>query len=226
MVVAKILVADEDENIRDFLSYYLGKENIFTKFSQTRFEFFSVYESFEPDLLLIDEDIFIEFKSEKNIFSKISAPIVLLVNNNDGKKQAADEYDFITKPFDITETIAKIKAFLGFEKNPDAEYSSNKIVYDNFDMNVEKKTLLLGEKSYELQEGLFNLLNCLASNPNRVFSREQILDEVFAMENAQDSAYIDDCAKELQKMLDGVSEQWCIKSVFGIGYKFELCGLI
>lgn len=220
MPVAKILVADTNKNICDFLTFYLGKENFFVKTAPDNEDFFKICKSYNPDLILLAQDYtnVLEVLGD----NKVSIPILLLVDKETLSERCFSRFDVIPKPFDIIQTIAKIKMVLKNESCVNIEYAPKKVHFDNLLIDMNIPLLELYGKPVEVDEKAIELLFYLASNPNRIFSREQILDEVFGLEFADNVKTIDDYIKILQTLLQNVSEKWSLKITWGIGYKFEL----
>jgi DNA-binding response OmpR family regulator len=129
--------------------------------------------------------------------------------------------DFIVKPFDMKELSARIKAVLR-RYNAHSKTSDNEVVkFDNIEISLQKYELKLSEKSVDIPPKELELLYFLASNCNRVFTRDQLLDKVWGFDYLGDSRTVDVHVKRLREKLEGVSDKWTLKTVWGVGYKFE-----
>lgn len=130
--------------------------------------------------------------------------------------------DVVVKPFDLKELNARIKAVLRRYQSHLNQDDSDVIKFDNFEISQDRFELKLKGKKVDIPPKELQLLYCLASNPNRVFSREQLLEHVWNFAFLGDSRTVDVHIKRLREKLEGVSDKWALKTVWGIGYKFEL----
>lgn len=137
-----------------------------------------------------------------------------------GLEMGADDY--IVKPFEMKEVMARIHAVL--RRYGGEEQQRKKIAYDKLVINMDSYELLVDGKRVDTPPKEMELLYHLASTPNRVFTRNQLLDEVWGFDYFGDSRTVDVHIKRLREKLEGVSDQWSIKTVWGVGYKFELLG--
>jgi len=138
-----------------------------------------------------------------------------------GLEMGAD--DFVVKPFDLKELSARVKAVMRrYQSHLHKEDDDDVIKYENFEISQNRFELKLKGKKVDIPPKELQLLYCLASNPNRVFSRELLLEHVWDFAFLGDSRTVDVHIKRLREKLEGVSDKWALKTVWGIGYKFEL----
>jgi len=226
----KILVIDDDLAICDLLKSYLSKEDFEVLTAPSGQEGISMFKLYEPDLVLLDimmptnkKDGFQVCREIREISLK---PIIFVTAKDDefdkvlGLELGAD--DFITKPFSSREVCARVKAVLRRTKNPENETDIEVIKYDNLEISLQKYELKLKNKTVDIPPKELELLYFLVSNVNRVFTRDQLLDKVWGFDYLGDSRTVDVHVKRLREKLDGVSDKWNLKTVWGVGYKFEL----
>ncbi|MBQ4101212.1 MAG: response regulator transcription factor, partial [Oscillospiraceae bacterium] len=162
----------------------------------------------------------------REIRKKSEVPIIMLTAKGEtfdkvlGLELGADDY--VVKPFDAKEIVARIKAVLRRTVQKQPETPSNEVAFDKLVVNMTKYELKVGDKVVDTPPKELELLFHLASNPNRVFTRDQLLDEVWGFEYYGDSRTVDVHVKRLREKLEGVSESWALKTVWGVGYKFEV----
>lgn len=226
----KILIVDDDKNICELLRLYLEKEGYETKLAYDGEAAFSVFEEWRPDLVLLDVMMpkLDGWETCRKIRAISEAPIIMLTAKGDtfdkvlGLELGADDY--IVKPFDTKEVVARIKAVLR-RVTPAAKESGEgdkKINYDNLSVDLTKYELKVCGNTVEAPPKEMELIYFLASHPGRVFTRDQLLDEVWGFEYYGDSRTIDVHVKRLREKLEGASEYWSLKTVWGVGYKFEV----
>ena len=227
MTDIKILVADDDSNICELLRLYLEKEGFTAVTAYDGEQALAVFESEKPDLILLDVMMprLDGWQVCREIRKKSQCPIIMVTAKGEvfdrvlGLELGADDY--VVKPFETKEVIARIRAVLrrsgvsGQKKARVVEYEGLSINMENYELRVNGKPIDTPPKEMEL---IFHL----ASNPNRVFTRDQLLDEVWGFEYYGDSRTVDVHVKRLREKLDGVSEKWNLKTVWGVGYKFEV----
>ncbi len=223
----KILIADDDPNTCDLLKICLENEDYEIVVANNGVKAVSAFKIYEPDLVLLDitmpgKDGWQVCREIREISSK---PIIMLTAKNEvfdkvlGLELGAD--DFITKPFDMKEVVARIKAV--FRRCAGHEADDSEVVkFDNLEISLQKYELKLNGKSVDIPPKELELLYFLTSNYNRVFTRDQLLDKVWGFDYLGDSRTVDVHIKRLREKLNGVSEKWQIKTVWGVGYKFEL----
>lgn len=227
MLDTKILVVDDDPNICDLLKMYLEKEGYGVKTANDGEEGLRYFKIYEPDLVLLD--IMLPKKDGwqvcREIRKKSNIPILMITAKSDtfdkvlGLELGADDY--IVKPFDSKEVIARIKAVVRRTGQSPAEMEVREVRYDKLSVNMTRYELKVDGKVVDAPPKELELLFYLASNPNRVYTRDQLLDEVWGFEYYGDSRTIDVHIKRLREKLEGVSDKWELKTVWGVGYKFE-----
>lgn len=228
MSQSKLLVVDDDPNICELLRLYFEKEGYQVKTASDGFEGVSIFKNFDPDLVLLD--IMMPRKDGWQVCREIrevsAKPIIMITAKNEtfdkvlGLELGAD--DFIVKPFDMKELSARVKAVLrrynAYSKKEDDEV----VRFDQIEISLQKYELKLRGKAIDVPPKELELLYFLARNCNRVFTRDQLLDKVWGYDYLGDSRTIDVHVKRLREKLDGVSDKWALKTVWGVGYKFEV----
>lgn len=227
-MAAKILVVDDDAYICDVLKTYLEKEEFEVATASDGVEAMDSFRVFEPDLVLLD--IMMPRKDGwavcREIREQSQTPIIVLSAKGEvidkvlGLELGAD--DFVVKPFSNKEVVARIKAVLRRCKNRDEHVDGEVIRFDNLEISLSKYELKLAGKTVDVPPKELELLFFLASNYNRVFTRDQLLDKVWGFDYLGDSRTVDVHVKRLREKLTGVSDKWELKTVWGVGYKFEL----
>ena len=225
----KILVADDDLNICELLRLYLEKEGFEVVMAHDGEEAVARFESDKPSLILLDIMMpkLDGWQVCRQIRQKSDCPIIMLTAKGEtfdkvlGLELGADDY--VVKPFDTKEIVARIKAVL--RRSGPAGAAANEVKevsYDKLTVNMTRYELKVDGKVVDAPPKELELLFHLASNPNRVFTRDQLLDEVWGFEYYGDSRTVDVHIKRLREKLEGVSDQWSLKTVWGVGYKFEV----
>lgn len=222
----KILVVDDDSNINELLRLYLEKEGFAVAQSYDGNEAIKKFEEFNPDLVLLDIMLpgMDGWQVCREIRKKSDAPVIMVTAKGEtfdkvlGLELGADDY--VVKPFDTKEVVARIKAVLRRYSNKKDD-AVKEVRYDNMVVNLTNYELRIKGKQVDTPPKELELLYHLASNPNRVFTRDQLLDEVWGFEYYGDSRTVDVHVKRLREKLDGVSDKWSLKTVWGVGYKFE-----
>lgn len=227
MSVDKILIVDDDKNICDLLRIYLEKEGYSTIISYNGEEAMVKFNALNPNIVLLD--IMLPGMDGWQIcreIRKISpVPILILTAKGEvfdkvlGLELGADDY--IVKPFDTKEVLARIKAVTRRTSLMPSGNDNKELFYDNLHINLSRYVLKVKGKVVDTPPKELELLFFLASNPNRVYTRDQLLDEVWGFEYYGDSRTIDVHIKRLRAKLEGVSDKWTLKTVWGVGYKFE-----
>ena len=230
MFDTKILVIDDDSNICDLLKLYFEKEGYEVRTAADGMEGISAFKIYEPDLVLLD--IMLPRKDGWQVCREIremsSKPIIMITAKGEvfdkvlGLELGAD--DFVVKPFDMKELSARVKAVLRryqAHANPNDE---EVIKFENIEISLQKYELKLLGKPVDVPPKELELLYFLASNYNRVFTRDQLLDKVWGFDYLGDSRTVDVHVKRLREKLEGVSDKWMLKTVWGVGYKFEILG--
>ncbi len=223
----KILVIEDEKNISDLLQLYLEKEGYETQGAGDGVKGVELFRSWGPDLVLLD--IMLPVMDGWSVLKKIredgKTPVIMLTAKGEledkvtGLEQGADDY--ITKPFNTKEVVARIHAVLrryGLEE----ETAEKKLTFDKLVINLDSYELVVDGKRIDTPPKELELLYRLASAPNRVFTRNQLLDEVWGFDYFGDSRTVDVHIKRLREKLEGVSDKWNLKTVWGVGYKFEV----
>ena len=226
----KILVADDDLNICELLRLYLEKEGFEVVMAHDGEEAVAKFESEKPSLILLDIMMpkLDGWQVCRQIRQKSDCPIIMLTAKGEtfdkvlGLELGADDY--MVKPFDTKEVVARIKAVLRrcTAATTQTESTEGVIEFDNLRLDMNSYELRVKGKVVEAPPKELELLNCLASHPNRVYTRDQLLDEVWGFEYYGDSRTIDVHVKRLREKLAGASDKWELKTVWGVGYKFEV----
>ena len=222
----KILIVDDDENICELLRLYLTKDG-FKTLTATDGEM-AVFKAKNenPDLILLDIMLpkLDGWQVCREIRKESDAPIIMLTAKGEtfdrilGLELGADDY--VSKPFDTKEVIARIRAVL--RRTADTNTKSVKeVVYDKLCINLTNYELIVDGKQIDTPPKELELIFHLASNPNRVYTRDQLLDEVWGFDYYGDSRTVDVHVKRLREKLENVSDSWSLKTVWGVGYKFE-----
>ena len=223
----KILVIEDEKNISDLLELYLEKEGYETMAAADGVKGIEAFRSFHPDLVLLD--IMLPIMDGWSVLKKIredgKTPVIMLTAKGEladkiqGLEGGADDY--VTKPFETREVVARIHAVLrryGLEEDP----SEKKLTFPKLVINLDSYELIVDGKRVDTPPKELELLDRLASAPNRVFTRNQLLDEVWGFDYFGDSRTVDVHVKRLREKLEGVSDRWALKTVWGVGYKFEV----
>ena len=223
----KLLVIDDDPNICEMMRLYFENEGYKVKTAYDGAQGVIAFKNYEPDLVLLD--IMMPKKDGWQVCREIreisGKPVIMITAKGDvfdkvlGLELGAD--DFIVKPFDMKEISARIKAVLR-RYNAHANSMDNEVVkFEKIEISLQKYELKLAGKTIDIPPKELELLYFLASNCNRVFTRDQLLDKVWGFDYLGDSRTVDVHVKRLREKLEGVSEKWSLKTVWGVGYKFE-----
>ena len=225
--MAKILIVDDDKNICELLRLYIEKEGFETSIANDGKRALNQFASFSPDLVLLDIMLpeLDGWQVCREIRKTSSCPIIMLTAKGEvfdkvlGLELGADDY--VVKPFESKEVVARINAVLRrIGKNENS--SKKEVTYENLSINLANYELKVNGAQVDTPPKEMELIFHLASNPNRVFTRDQLLDEVWGFDYYGDSRTVDVHVKRLREKLEGVSEKWALKTVWGVGYKFEV----
>lgn len=226
MSLEKILVVDDDPNICELLRLYLEKEGYAVEIVNDGMSAVETFQSIQPDLVLLD--IMLPKLDGWQVCREIrrfsDKPIIMLTAKGEtfdkvlGLELGADDY--VVKPFEAKEVVARVKAVLRRTANSSSE-QIKEVRYDKLVINLTNYELRVNGKQIDTPPKELELIYHLASNPNRVFTRDQLLDEVWGFDYYGDSRTVDVHVKRLREKLEGVSDKWALKTVWGVGYKFE-----
>ncbi len=225
----KILIVDDDENIAELIELYLTKECFDTKIVNDGESALSVYETYEPNLILLDLMLpgIDGYQVCREIRSKNPTPIIMLSAKGEvfdkvlGLELGADDY--MEKPFDSKELVARVKAVLRrcTQSKVPAPTSDKKVVeYPGLVISLSDYSVLYNDQYLDMPPKEIELLFFLASQPNQVFTREQLLDHIWGYEYAGDTRTVDVHIKRLREKIND-HETWRLHTVWGVGYKFE-----
>ncbi|MBO5895738.1 MAG: response regulator transcription factor [Clostridia bacterium] len=228
MANTKILIVDDDVNICELLRLYLVKDGFDAEVITDGITALNTFDKIQPDLILLD--IMLPGVDGWQICREIrktsQVPIIMLTAKGEtfdkvlGLELGADDY--ITKPFETKEVVARIKAVL---RRSGAQAASpelpKEVAFDKLTINLTNYELKVNGEAIDTPPKELELIFHLASNPNRVYTRDQLLDEVWGFEYYGDSRTVDVHVKRLREKLEGVSDKWELKTVWGVGYKFE-----
>ena len=223
----KVLIIEDDNNIAELLRLYLEKDSFEVTIADNGATGLAEFEQIKPDLVLLDLMIPVidGWGVCREIRTKSNVPIIMLTAKGEthdkvtGLKMGADDY--IVKPFEVGELMARIHAVLRrFDTTGKTE--GKRLDFDNLSIDMESFELLVNGNRIEAPRKEMELLFHLASSPNRVYTRNQLLDEVWGFDYFGDSRTVDVHVKRLREKLENVSDKWSLKTVWGVGYKFEL----
>ncbi len=223
----KILIVDDEKNIVELVRLYLEKEGFATVCAYDGCEALEQFKKEKPDLIILDLMLpgMDGWEVCREIRKTSAVPIIMLTAKSEtfdkvlGLELGADDY--MTKPFEAKELIARIKAVLrriGSGENT----SSKEVSFENLSINIENYELHIKGEQVDAPPKEIELLYFLASNPNRVYTREQLLEEVWGFDYFGDSRTVDVHIKRLREKLEGAETDWQLKTVWGVGYKFEV----
>lgn len=229
MLDTKILVIDDDIVICETIKNYFEKEGYEIKTVNDGFSGVDSFKLYDPDIVLLD--IMLPKKDGWQVCREIrevsNKPIIMISTKSEtfdkvlGLELGADDY--LVKPFDIKELSARIKAVLRRTRTHTSPKTDNEIIkFDNIEISLQKYELRLSGKSVDVPPKELELLYFLAYNRNRVFTRDQLLDKVWGFDYLGDSRTVDVHIKRLREKLEGTSSKWVLKTVWGVGYKFEI----
>ena len=228
-MATKILIVEDDVNIADLLRLYLEKEGYAVTIANDGGKGVDAFRRVQPDLVLLDImlPVLDGWGVCRTIRAESQTPVIMLTAKGEtddkvtGLKSGADDY--ITKPFEMPEVLARIEAVLrrsGVGSAP--EKNSKRLTFDKLIIDMEAFELTVDGKKIPIPPKEMELLYHMASSPNRVFTRNQLLDEVWGFDYFGDTRTVDVHVKRLREKLEGVSDQWRLKTVWSVGYKFEV----
>ena len=222
-----VLIVEDESNIRELLRMYLEQEGYTVESAQNGSEGLRTFKRVHPDLVLLDLMMPVmdgnQMIRELRTFSK--TPVIMLTAKGEmmdkvaGLELGADDY--ITKPFEMREVMARVKAVL---RRFEDDNEPKRLEFDNLTIDKNAFNIIVKGETMEIPPKEIELLYFLASSPNRVFTRAQLLDDVWGFDYFGDSRTVDVHIKRLREKVENVSQQWSLKTVWGVGYKFELVG--
>ena len=224
--MGKILIVDDEKNIVELIRLYMEKEGFETVCAYTGDEALSKFRGEKPDLIVLDLMLpgVDGWQVCREIRQTSQVPIIMLTAKSEtfdkvlGLELGADDY--MTKPFEAKELLARVKAVLRRMGNGE-ERKESQVAFKNLSINIENYELWISGKQIDAPPKEIELLYFLASNPNRVYTREQLLEEVWGFDYFGDSRTVDVHIKRLREKLEGAEGDWQLKTVWGVGYKFD-----
>ena len=226
----KILIVDDDENIAELISLYLNKECFDTKMVYNGEDALTSFDSYRPNLVLLDLMLpgIDGYQVCREIRAKSPTPVIMLSAKGEvfdkvlGLELGADDY--IMKPFDSKEMVARIRAVLrryqSAKPEPQETDHIKRVVYENLEINLTNYSVTCDGHPVDMPPKELELLYFLASSPNQVFTREQLLDQIWGYEYIGDTRTVDVHIKRLREKIKDHAD-WSLSTVWGIGYKFE-----
>ena len=225
----KIMIVDDDINICELLRLYIEKEGYSTVIANDGEQAVELFNREQPNLILLDIMLpkMDGWQVCREIRKTSDVPIIMLTAKGEvfdkilGLELGADDY--VVKPFEAKEVVARIRAVLRRTGSSDEE-SVKEVRWDKLTINLTNYELIVDGKQIDTPPKELELLYHLASNPNKVFTRDQLLDQVWGFEYYGDSRTVDVHVKRIREKIDGVSDKWELRTVWGVGYKFETKG--
>ena len=222
-----VLIVEDDHNIAELLQMYLEKEGYSVTLAADGGQGLAKFRSIQPDLVLLDimMPIMDGWAVCRAIRNESQVPVIMLTAKGEtedkitGLRYGADDY--ITKPFEMREVLARIEAVLRRSSGVVPEKRVRRVSYDKLVIDMDSFELVVDGKKVDTPPKELELLYHLAATPNRVYTRNQLLDEVWGFDYFGDSRTVDVHIKRLREKLEGVSDSWSLKTVWGVGYKFE-----
>ena len=227
-MAVSVLIVEDDHNIAELLQMYLEKEGYAVTVAEDGGQGLAKYRAIKPDLVLLDVmmPVMDGWAVCKAIRAESQTPIIMLTAKGEtddkvsGLKAGADDY--ITKPFEMREVLARMEAVLRRTSGIVTEKKSRRLTYEKLIIDMDSFELIVDGKKVDTPPKEMELLFYLASSPNRVYTRNQLLDEVWGFDYFGDSRTVDVHVKRLREKLEQVSANWSLKTVWGVGYKFEV----
>ena len=227
MEKTKILIVDDEKHIAELISLYLTKEGFETREVYNGRKAMDEFYSFKPELVLLDLMLpgVDGYQICTTIRKNSDVPIIMLTARSDtfdkvlGLEMGADDY--IVKPFEPKEMVARVKAVLRRYEKSETKEDDKTVSFDNLKISLNDYTVIYHGESLSFPPKELELLYFLAENKNQVFTREQLLDKIWGYEYVGDSRTVDVHIKRIREKLNKGDESWSIKTVHGVGYKFE-----
>ena len=223
----RALIVEDDGNIAELLRLYLEKDGFEVHIAQDGGKGVEAAHNYNPDIIILDImlPVMDGWQVCREVRKNSKVPIIMLTAKGEtfdkvsGLEMGADDY--MTKPFEVKELLARIHAVMR-RTDTDGESAEKKLEFDRLVINLDSYELIVNGKKIDTPPKEMELLYHLASSPNRVFTRNQLLDEVWGFDYFGDSRTVDVHIKRLREKLEGVSDKWSLKTVWGVGYKFEV----
>lgn len=223
----KVLVVEDDSNIAELLRLYLQKDGFEVSHAADGGKAVEMAKEIQPDLVLLDImlPVMDGWQVCRELRKTMKMPIIMLTAKGEtedkvsGLEMGADDY--IVKPFEVKELLARVHAVLR-RTGDDGKPKSKKLTFDKLVINLDSYELIVDGKKIDTPPKEMELLYHLAATPNRVYTRNQLLDEVWGFDYFGDSRTVDVHVKRLREKVENVSDQWALKTVWGVGYKFEV----
>ena len=227
-MAVSVLIVEDDRNIAELLQMYLEKEGYAVTVAHDGGRGLEKFRAIKPDLVLLDVmmPVMDGWAVCRAIRAEYQTPIIMLTAKGEtddkvqGLKTGADDY--ITKPFEMKEVLARIEAVLRRSGTASVDLKTRRLIFDRLVVDMDAFELTVDGKKVDAPPKEMELLFYLASSPNRVYTRNQLLDEVWGFDYFGDSRTVDVHVKRLREKLEGISESWSLKTVWGVGYKFEV----
>ena len=227
-MAVSVLVVEDDKNIAELLQMYLEKEGYAVTVAHDGGVGLTKFRAIKPDIVLLDVmmPVMDGWAVCKAIRAEGQTPVIMLTAKSEtddkvaGLKSGADDY--ITKPFEMKEVLARIEAVLRRSSGITTEKKARRLVFDKLVIDMDAFELLVDGNKVDTPPKEMELLYYLASSPNRVYTRNQLLDEVWGFDYFGDSRTVDVHVKRLREKLEGICDTWSLKTVWGVGYKFEV----
>ena len=222
-----VLIVEDDRNIAELLQMYLEKEGYAVTIANDGGQGLAKFRAIKPDMVLLDVmmPVMDGWEVCKAIRAEAQTPIIMLTAKSEtsdkvqGLRSGADDY--ITKPFEMREVLARVEAVLRRTSGNSADKKARRLVFDKLTIDMDAFELTVDGKKVDTPPKEMELLFFLASSPNRVYTRNQLLDDVWGFDYFGDSRTVDVHVKRLREKLEDVSSEWSLKTVWGVGYKFE-----
>ncbi len=225
----KILIVDDDTNICELLRLYIEKEGYQAVLAYDGEQAIEVFNKEQPNLVLLDIMMpkLDGWQVCREIRKTSDCPIIMITAKGEvfdkilGLELGADDY--VVKPFEAKEVVARVRAVLRRTGSNETE-AVKEVAWDKLSINLTNYELKVDGVAVDTPPKEMELLYHLASNPNKVYTRDQLLDQVWGFEYYGDSRTVDVHVKRIREKIDGVSDKWELRTVWGVGYKFEVKG--
>ncbi|MBQ2390335.1 MAG: response regulator transcription factor [Clostridia bacterium] len=226
MSTTRVMVVDDDNNICEFLRLYLEKEQLEVEICHDGQEALDKFQKFDPSIILLDVMMpkLDGWQVCREIRKVSQTPIIMITAKGEtfdkvlGLELGADDY--VVKPFDAKEIVARVKAVLRRTGAADGD-GIKKVEFDKLSINLTNYEMIVDGKKIDTPPKELELIYFLASNPNKVYTRDALLDEVWGFDYYGASRTVDVHVKRLREKLEGVSDKWSLETVWSVGYKFQ-----